>query len=122
MNLKLDKIEETDIIKSWTGAKIDESRFKLQDFVDFELDNIKKEVKKILHEEQQIEGIVGDEEKYKNTKQYYEAIEERFQKFQKKWKNLDDEVDKIHEVELKSFREDTQDIRLILDDHKEQLR
>ena len=34
MELKLDKVDETDAIHAWTTQQIDNTRFKIQDFID----------------------------------------------------------------------------------------
>ncbi|CAI2377534.1 unnamed protein product [Moneuplotes crassus] len=121
MNLKLEKCEESDMERAWTLAKIDESRYKLQDFVDFELDNIKKEVRKILQEEKKIPGFIGEGEKYPTAEKYYQTIEERFNNHYQRFLEVDDDIFKIIETDLPSIHEDIKTIRGVARKQEEEI-
>jgi len=60
MELKLDKVDETDAIHSWTTQQIDNTRFKIQDFIDWEIKNIKTEVSTKMQQASTIDGIIGN--------------------------------------------------------------
>ncbi|CAI2377524.1 unnamed protein product [Moneuplotes crassus] len=122
MSLKLDKCDETDIQRSWTLSKIDESRFKLQDFIDFELENIKKEVRGILKEEFETPGLIGEDEQYSTVKEYYQSIEERFDKNQQRFLQVDDNLNEVVDKDIAQIRQDLQTAHITAQGQAEELK
>lgn len=104
MNLKLDKMEEADMLKSWVVQKIDESRFKMQDFIDFELDKVKKDVNESIKNSLIVPGLIGPKEQCKNFPEYCHHLVEKFKEHYDRFLEVDDDIFKIIETDLPEIR------------------
>ena len=110
-NLKVDKMEEADMMKSWTERKIDESRFKMQDFVDYQVRSIKNEIQILVKEELAVKDFVGENEPYKTMRDYFQYLEEKFKEHYNRFLDVDEDIFKITDKELPFIREQIDDVR-----------
>lgn len=104
MNLKLDKMEESDMLRSWVLQKIDESRFKMQDFLDFELDKVKKDVNESVKKFFMVPGLIGPREQYKDFPEYCHHLENKFKEHYDRFLEVDEDIFKIIETDLPEIR------------------
>ena len=99
------------MMKSWTERKIDESRFKMQDFVDYQVRSIKNEIQILVKEELAVKDFVGENEPYKTMRDYFEYLEGKFKEHYNRFLDVDEDIFKITDKELPFIREQIDDVR-----------
>ena len=74
MSLKLDKVDETDQIHSWTNNRIDEVKYKIYDYLESELKMSQKQIDQKLEDNFTIEGLVGEHGIFKDFNDFSRSI------------------------------------------------
>ena len=105
MNLKLDKMEEVDLIKSWTLQQIDEARFKLQDFIDFELKKVREDVDHRFEEAFTVDGLIGPKAPHTSFQEFLKYVERKFGENEKDFDYLEDDIESIKKNDIKQIKE-----------------
>ena len=92
LSTKLDKMEETDAIKSWFASQMDDQRLKMKDFVDNELKMSRTHLDKTIRLNFIIKGLVGSNEEFKTFSDCLKTMHKKLNSVEEMIYDIDDEV------------------------------